>query len=669
MYAAILLLPLLGAIIAGFMHRVVTDQGAIFISTGMTAFTAVLSWIVFFTFQPGDPSVELFRWIASGELETFWSIRVDRLTSVMLVVITTVSTLVQIYSIGFTRDGDHPDPTENFQGSARSRFFACLCFFTFAMLALVTGDNLLQIFFGWEGVGFASYLLIGFWFRKSSAGSAAIKAFVVNRVGDFGLLLGLFGLFHLTGSLMLDDVFADAEKLAEINTAFLGMDVQALELICLLLFVGACAKSAQFLLHTWLSDATEGPAPVTALIHSATMAAAGVFLVCRMSPLFDLAETALLVMTIIGAVTAVFAASIGSVQTDIKRVIAYSSCAQIGYMFAAAGAGVYQAAMLHMFAHAFFIALLALGAGSVVRSMQRERDMRRMGGLKSRLPVTYWMMIIGTLAVTGIGVPLLHIGVPIGVSGFISKGMIIQAVFVGQNAFAVAAFGLLVLGVVMTSFLSWRLIFMTFHGTSHADQDALDGVHDGPQVMRWPLYVLAAGAVLAGMAFYGSFVGNDANAWWGGAMANAQMIEQNGETTSVLEAARAVPIWVKVSPFLAMLLGFALSYWFYIANPDHPKALAERYRPLYLFLQRKWYFDPLYNFLFIRPALWLGQAFWQRGDRSILDGFLNGTAMWFVPLMTRVAGRMQSGFLFHYALVMLIGVSALITWFAIGGGG
>ncbi|MEM7188086.1 MAG: NADH-quinone oxidoreductase subunit L, partial [Pseudomonadota bacterium] len=423
MYAAILLLPLLGAVIAGFGYRIVSEKGAMFISTGLLAFCAVLSWIAFFTFEPGDPSVELFRWIASGDLDTYWSIRVDRLTIVMLVVVTSVSTLVHLYSIGYTDDGDHPDPIDNFQGPARSRFFAYLSFFTFAMLALVTGDNLLQIFFGWEGVGVASYLLIGFWFKKSSANAAAIKAFVVNRVGDFGFLLGMFGLFYLTGSIMLDDVFADAERLAGMTVGFLGMEVSAIELICLLLFIGACGKSAQFLLHTWLPDAMEGPTPVSALIHAATMVTAGVFLVCRMSPLFDLTQTALLVVTIVGATTAFFAATVGLVQNDIKRVIAYSTCSQLGYMFAAAGVGAYEAAMFHLFTHAFFKALLFLGAGSVIHAMHHEQDMRKMGGLAKKIPTTYWMMMTGTLAITGVGIPLLYFGFPTELQAMIWVGI------------------------------------------------------------------------------------------------------------------------------------------------------------------------------------------------------------------------------------------------------
>ena len=596
MYAAILLLPLLGAILAGFFHRQIGTQLAMYVTTGILAFCAVLSWVAFFTFTPGDPSVELFRWIASGELEAYWSIRVDRLTTVMLVVVTTVSALVHLYSIGYTDDGDHPDPIDNFQGPARARFFAYLSFFTFAMLALVTGDNLLQIFFGWEGVGVASYLLIGFWYKKSSANSAAIKAFVVNRVGDFGFLLGMFGLFYLTGSIQLDDVFADAANIAEAGTMFLGYEVAAIELVCILLFVGACGKSAQFLLHTWLPDAMEGPTPVSALIHAATMVTAGVFLVCRMSPLFDLTHTALVIVTFVGATTAFFAATIGLVQNDIKRVIAYSTCSQLGYMFAAAGVGAYEAAMFHLFTHAFFKALLFLGAGSVIHAMHHEQDMRKMGGLAKKIPVTYYMMLVGTLAITGVGIPLTYIGF----AGFLSKDIIIEATFAGHNSAALYAYVLLITAACMTSFYSWRLIFMTFWGDTRADQHSFDHAHESPQVMLVPLYVLAAGAVLAGMLFYGDFVGHHEAAWWDTAIMNAQLFEHDGKQETVLELAHHVPKWVKVSPFVAMLIGLALAWWMYVRNPGLPKALAERHQVLYQFLLNKWYFDEIYDFLLVR---------------------------------------------------------------------
>lgn len=645
MYSAILLLPLLGAIIAGFGHRTIGERAAMIVPTAILFFCAFLSWIAFFTVDEAR-SIELFRWIGSGDLQAYWSIRVDRLTCVMLVVVTTVSSLVHLYSMGYMEE----DP-------AKARFFSYLSFFTFAMLALVTGDNLLQIFFGWEGVGVASYLLIGFWYKKSSANSAAIKAFVVNRIGDFGFLLGMFGIYYMTGSIMLDDVFAEAAALAEMETTFLGYHVPAIELVCILLFVGACGKSAQFLLHTWLPDAMEGPTPVSALIHAATMVTAGVFLVCRMSPLFDLAQTALVIVTFVGATTAFFAATVGLVQNDIKRVIAYSTCSQLGYMFAAAGVGAYEAAMFHLFTHAFFKALLFLGAGSVIHAMHHEQDMRKMGGLKDKIPVTYWMMMAGTLAITGVGIPLTHIGF----AGFLSKDIIIESTFAGQNSAHMYAFWMLVISACMTSFYSWRLIFMTFHGPTRADHHTYEHAHESPNVMMIPLYILAAGAVLAGMIWYGDFVGHHEGEWWAAAIFNSA-------DNHVLHDAHEVPKWVKVSPFVAMLIGLALAWLMYVRQPDMPKRIAERNKPLYDFLLNKWYFDEIYGFLFVRPAMWLGTVLWKRGDGRTIDGLLNGLAMGVVPWLTGLTGRLQSGFLFHYAFVMLIGVSAIITWFAIGGG-
>ena len=622
-----------------------------FITTGLLMVCAVLSWIAFFSIHgEHQPTVTIMRWIGSGDLQADWSIRVDQLTGVMLVVVTSVSSLVHLYSIGYMEEDD-----------AKPRFFAYLSFFTFAMLALVTGDNLLQIFFGWEGVGVASYLLIGFWFKKSSANAAAIKAFVVNRVGDFGFLLGMFGLFYLTGSIALDDVFAAAPELAQMQIPFLWMTVNALELCCILLFVGACGKSAQLGLHTWLPDAMEGPTPVSALIHAATMVTAGVFLVCRMSPLYEFTSTATTIIVVIGASTAFFAATVGLVQNDIKRVIAYSTCSQLGYMFAAAGVGAYEAAMFHLFTHAFFKALLFLGAGSVIHAMHHEQDMRKMGGLKEKIPLTYWMMMMGTLAITGVGVPLLYIlDTPIGFAGFISKDVIIETTFAAQTEAGMYAFWLLVAAACMTSFYSWRLIFMTFHGPTRADQHTYDHAHESPLVMMIPLYVLAIGAVLAGMEFYGDFVGHHEGAFWGPAIFN-------GAENHVLHDAHNVPKWVKVSPFIAMLLGLGLAYYFYILKPETPAKVATRQEPLYQFLLNKWYFDELYDVIFVRPAMWIGRQFWKLGDGRTIDGIINGLSMGVVPFLTRFAGRVQSGFLYHYAFVMLIGISLMITWFAVSG--
>ncbi|MEM1345126.1 MAG: NADH-quinone oxidoreductase subunit L [Pseudomonadota bacterium] len=651
MYSAILLLPLLGALFAGFCHRFVGERAALIVPTVLLFLCAVLSWTAFLGFEEAG-RVTLFRWIASGDLQTDWAIRIDRLSVTMLVVVTTVSALVHLYSMGYMEE----DP-------AKPRFFAYLSLFTFAMLALVTGDNLLQIFFGWEGVGVASYLLIGFWFHKNSANAAAMKAFIVNRVGDFGFLLGMFAIFLLVGSIELDEIFAAGPELAETRIDFLGYSVPALELACILLFIGAMGKSAQLLLHTWLPDAMEGPTPVSALIHAATMVTAGVFLVCRMSPLFEYAPTALIFITITGALTAFFAATVALVQNDIKRVIAYSTCSQLGYMFAAAGVGAYEAAMFHLFTHAAFKALLFLGAGSVIHAMHHEQDMRRMGGLRHKIPTTYAMMVVGTLAITGVGVPLLYIfDTPIGLAGFISKDVIIETTWAAKTEAARFAFWVLLVSAALTSFYSWRLIFLTFHGESRADPHTFEHAHESPPVMLWPLYILGAGAVLAGVEFYGDFVGYSEDAFWAGSIFNLIPEGEKG----ILEAAHYVPDLVKASPFLAMLAGLFVAWRFYIVNPALPATLARRLPGVHAFLLNKWYFDELYDAVFVRPAMWLGRVFWRNGDGATIDGAIDGLSMGLMPRLTRFAGRMQSGYLFHYAFVMLIGLSALITWFALG---
>ncbi|HUS52684.1 MAG TPA: NADH-quinone oxidoreductase subunit L, partial [Thermohalobaculum sp.] len=513
-----------------------------------------------------------------------------------------------------------------------------------------------------EGVGVASYLLIGFWYKKASANAAAIKAFIVNRIGDFGFLLGLFALFYMVGSIQLDDVFKAAPELAATTTNFLGYDIPAIELIGVLLFIGAMGKSAQLFLHTWLPDAMEGPTPISALIHAATMVTAGVFLVCRMSPLFEFAPNALLMVVVVGASTAFFAATVALVQNDIKRVIAYSTCSQLGYMFAAAGVGAYEVAMFHLFTHAFFKALLFLGSGSVIHAMHHEQDMRKMGGLRDKIPMTWLMMLFGTLAITGVGVPLLTIlDTPIGFAGFVSKDMIIESTFAAQSGAGKFAFVLLVAAAAMTAFYSWRLMFMTFHGETRADHHTYDHAHESPNVMMVPLYLLAIGAVLAGMNWYPDFVGHNEGEFWGAAIFN-------GAANEVLHDAHGIPTLAKLAPFIAMLLGAGLAWYMYIKRPELPAQLARQHHWLYQFLLNKWYFDEIYEFLFVRPAKWIGTFLWRRGDGSTIDGFLNGVAMGLVPLLTRFAGRAQSGYLFHYAFAMLIGISALITWFAVTGG-
>ena len=667
MVTIILLAPLVGALICGFFWRLIGERTGQIVSTALLFLAAGLSWYVFLTFDGVTQHISLLRWIESGSLSTDWGIRLDRLTAIMLVVVNTVSALVHLYSFGYMAHDENWGHDEPY----RARFFAYLSFFTFAMLALITSDNLVQMFFGWEGVGVASYLLIGFYYRKPTANAAAIKAFVVNRVGDFGFALGIFGLFYLTDSIKFDDVFAATPALATTNLHFLWADWNAANLIGVLLFIGACGKSAQLFLHTWLPDAMEGPTPVSALIHAATMVTAGVFLVCRMSPLFEYAPEAKAFIVVIGASTAFFAATVGLVQNDIKRVIAYSTCSQLGYMFVAAGSGVYGAAMFHLFTHAFFKAMLFLGAGSVITAMHHEQDMRNYGGLRKKVPFTFAMMMIGTLAITGVGIPFSGewFGTPIGFAGFLSKDAIIESAFAGGSMYA---FTLLVVAACFTSFYSWRLIFMTFYGPEKGDHHAHAQAHESPLVMTIPLAVLAVGAVFAGMYWFNDFFGNHET------MAHFFSLPHEGgheigaifmgPDNHVIELAHESPVWVSLAPFMAMLLGLAVAYLFYIRNPKLPAQLAEQQAPLYRFLLNKGYFDELYDVLFVRSAKALGALLWRRGDGDIIDGSLNGIAMGIVPFFTRLAGRAQSGYIFTYAFAMVLGIVGLITWMSIAGG-
>jgi NADH-quinone oxidoreductase subunit L len=682
---AIVFLPLLGAFIAGFFGRVIGDRGSEIITTALLMIAAAASWFLFvqvgLNAQPFK--VNVARWITSGDLDVNWALRIDTLTAVMLVVVTTVSSLVHLYSIGYMHEDD-----------SRPRFFAYLSLFTFAMLMLVTSDNLLQMFFGWEGVGLASYLLIGFWYHKDSANAAAIKAFVVNRVGDFGFALGIFGLFWLTGSINLDQVFQAAPGLVGKTFNFLGYEVDILTTICLLLFMGAMGKSAQFLLHTWLPDAMEGPTPVSALIHAATMVTAGVFMVARLSPVFEYAPNALMFVTFIGTLTAVFAATVGLVQNDIKRVIAYSTCSQLGYMFAACGIGAYSAAIFHLFTHAFFKALLFLGAGSVIHAMHHEQDMRNMGGLHKEIPKTYAMMVIGTLALTGVGIPHL-----IGFAGFHSKDAIIEAAYAAKT-WHNYVFWALVAAAFMTSFYSWRLAFMTFHQSprwggghghdahaahghddhKHADQKHDDAhkhddhghgahhPHESPLVMLIPLYVLAIGAVVAGAVFTSYFIGTTKVAgavdpykvFWGKSLFE-------GANNHILHDMHKIPGWVGWAPFCAMLSGLALAWLFYIKAPHLPAATARAFSPVYKFFLNKWYFDELYDFLFVRPANAIGRFLWKAGDGGVIDRTIDGTANFF-GMLTGKAGKLQTGYVYHYAFWMLIGLAALLTFAMTGAG-
>ncbi|HXK54459.1 MAG TPA: NADH-quinone oxidoreductase subunit L, partial [Hyphomicrobiales bacterium] len=605
--------------------------------------SAVLSWVAFFSIgvDGGEEHVTVLRWLTSDTLQVNWAFRIDTLTAVMLVVVNTVSALVHWYSIGYM----HHDPH-------RPRFFAYLSLFTFAMLMLVTADNFLQLFFGWEGVGLASYLLIGFWYLKPSANAAAIKAFVVNRVGDFGFALGILAIFLIFGTISFEEVFANAPALPEAarTMTFLSWEFDTLTVICLLLFMGAMGKSAQFLLHTWLPDAMEGPTPVSALIHAATMVTAGVFMVARLSPLFALSETAMMVVTIVGATTAFFAATVGLVQNDIKRVIAYSTCSQLGYMFVALGVGAFSAGIFHLFTHAFFKALLFLGSGAVIHAMSDEQDMRNMGGLRNMIPVTYWMMAIGTLALTGFPFT----------AGFFSKDAIIESAFVAHNGWGFYAFLATVIAAGLTSFYSWRLMFLTFHGRSRASADVLHHVHESPAVMLVPLGVLAIGALGAGYLFKDLFIGGNHEHFWREAMAAAG-------GTEILEAMHHAPGWVAWSPTVMMAAGFVLAWYMYIRRPEVPVALARRHVLLYKFLLNKWYFDEIYDFLLVRPAMRLGRFLWKQGDGRVIDGFGPDGVSARVLDVTRSAVRLQSGYVYHYAFAMLIGVAALITWYMFTG--
>jgi NADH-quinone oxidoreductase subunit L len=556
----------------------------------------------------------------------------------MLVVVTTISSFVHLYSIGYMAD----DPFQ-------PRFFSYLSLFTFAMLMLVTADNLVQLFFGWEGVGLMSYLLIGFWYQKPEANAAAIKAFVVNRIGDFGFSLGIFAVFLMTGAIDFDTVFAQAPALTGKTIHFLSWDVDALTLICLLLFMGAMGKSAQFLLHTWLPDAMEGPTPVSALIHAATMVTAGVFMVARLSPLFELAPNAQTFVIFIGATTAFFAATIGLVQNDIKRIIAYSTCSQLGYMFVAMGTGAYSIGMFHLFTHAFFKALLFLGSGSVIVAMHHEQDIRHMGGLKDKIPFTYWTMVIGTLALTGF--PL--------TAGYFSKDAIIEAAYVSTNPMAVYAFGMTVIAAALTAFYSWRLIFLTFHGSPH-DPHHYEEARESPMVMLIPLGFLAAGAIFAGYPFKELFVGHGVAEFFRDSL-------KFGPNNHILEDLHHIPYLASIAPTVMMAIGFVIAWEFYIRRPELPVELARQQEPLYKFLLNKWYFDEIYDFLLVRPTLWLGRVLWKYGDGWVIDGLGPDGISARVLDVTRGVVRLQTGYLYHYAFAMLIGVAAFITWFMFGG--
>ncbi|KLE35449.1 NADH-quinone oxidoreductase subunit L [Aurantiacibacter luteus] len=674
--------PLVAALIAGLGGRVMGAFVAKLVTTGGLFLACALSWPIFLQYLGGgvEPGVvHVLDWVRSGDMAFDWELRVDTLTAIMLVVITTVSALVHLYSWGYMEE----DPDQ-------SRFFAYLSLFTFAMLMLVTANNLVQMFFGWEGVGLASYLLIGFWFRKPSANAAAIKAFVVNRVGDLGFMLGIFGTFLVFGTTSIPEILAAAPALQGASEiGFLGLRVDTLTVLCILLFIGAMGKSAQLGLHTWLPDAMEGPTPVSALIHAATMVTAGVFMVCRLSPMFEAAPAALAFVTVIGAATCFFAATIGMTQWDIKRVIAYSTCSQLGYMFFAAGVGAYGAAMFHLFTHAFFKALLFLGAGSVIHAMHHEQDMRYYGGLRKEIPLTFWAMLFGTLAITGVGVVALHVGF----AGFHSKDAILEAAWASEGAYSNLAFWLGTVAALMTSFYSWRLMFLTFwgkprwaqsehiqhavhhghdepkdhnpprqedagHDVHHAvpDPSHHEGTggyhpHESPVTMLIPLAVLSLGAIAAGFVFSHAFL--DEAAFWNGAIAYNEHL---------MHEMHLVPGLVKYAATIVMVLGLLGAIYAYLIKPSVPRETAEQLGPIYTFVYRKWMFDELYNAVFVKPAFWLGRLFWKKGDEGTIDRFGPNGVAWVVARGSNLARSVQSGYLTSYALVMLLGLVAAVTW-------
>jgi NADH-quinone oxidoreductase subunit L len=698
MHAIIVFGPLLGFLIAGLGRRYIGAHAAMGMTTGLVCLSALLSGLNFIQMMGGaEPvTVTLLRFLDVGDFQANWAIHVDMLTAVMLVVVTSVSALVHLYSIGYM--SHDPD---------RERFFAYLSLFTFAMLMLVTADNFIQLFFGWEGVGLASYLLIGFWYKKDTANAAAIKAFVTNRVGDFGLALGVMAVFFVFGSVEFEPVFEalrenslvtpfgaqEAVRIRDLSLDFLGLSLPAIEVMALLLFIGAMGKSAQFFLHVWLPDAMEGPTPVSALIHAATMVTAGVFLVVRCSPIYEFAPVTAGFITVIGAITALYAATVGVAQNDIKRVIAYSTCSQLGYMFFAAGVGAYGAAMFHLFTHAFFKALLFLCAGAVIHGLHDEQDMRKMGGVWKKMPWTWALMIIGTLALTGVGIP----GTQIGFAGFFSKDRIIEDAFLAATNVGTFAFWIGVIAAGLTSFYSWRLIFMTFHGKHRGDRHVLEHAHEAPWIMRGPLVVLAIGAVFAGVAFYAPFVGKQQAYFWDNAIytvydghgeehaatSHGQGAGDHGsghdQTASDFahighEAAGGppkytphdFPLWVLWIPVIATFLGFLFAVWFYLIHEGMGARIAANRGPIHAFLSNKWYFDELYEATFVKLTRGLGDLFWKGGDEKIIDGFgPNGIAAVTMATGRRSNRILQSGYVFHYAFAMLLGVAALAAWFLI----
>jgi NADH-quinone oxidoreductase subunit L len=632
MELSIITLPLIASIISGFFGKYIGDRNSEIVTSLLVSISAILSIIVFYNvvFNQYEDNIIIATWINSGTLDVNWSMKIDSLSSVMLVVVTSVSALVHIYSIGYMSHDPH-----------KPRFMAYLSLFTFAMLMLVTSDNFIQLFFGWEGVGLCSYFLIGFWFKKETANSAAIKAFVVNRVGDFGFALGIFLIFYLFGTVNYNEVFQQIASVVDKRLNFLGFEVNSIDLICLLLFIGAMGKSAQILLHTWLPDAMEGPTPVSALIHAATMVTAGVFLVVRCSPIYEYSELALNLITVVGMTTAIFAASVALVQTDIKKIIAYSTCSQLGYMFFAAGVGAYNIAMFHLFTHAFFKALLFLGSGSVIHAFKDEQNINSMGGVWKKLPYTYVLMIIGTLALTGF--PLL--------SGFYSKDAIIEFAYLRDNTTGYYAAGIGIFTAFLTSIYSWRLIFKTFHGSYNNKSIKIEETHESPLVMLLPLIILSIGAIFAGFIFKELFF--DTN-FWGNSIFFLEPLSEEHP-----------PMWFLLLTPILVCSSIPISYYLFVKNKNLPNSIVEINKPLYNFLVNKWYFDELYEILFIKPSKKIGLFLWKFFDVKIIDGFGPDGVSSLIKKFSIKANKFQSGYIYQYAFIMLLGFSALLTFLII----
>ena len=628
---AILFLPLIGSVV-GYLFKSTTKYFSEIITSVLISISAFLSILVFWNGIQNDiyGNYKIFEWITSGEFSANWSINIDPLSSVMLVVVTFVSALVHIYSIGYMSHDPH-----------KPRFMSYLSLFTFSMLALVVSDNFLQLFFGWEGVGLCSYLLIGFWYKKETANNAAIKAFIVNRIGDFGLAIAIFLIFFFFGSVNFEEVFTATAQLAEKKLVFFGFESNLITLICIFLFIGAMGKSAQFLLHTWLPDAMEGPTPVSALIHAATMVTAGVFLVVRCSPMFEYSQVALNLVAIVGMITAIFAASVALVQNDIKKIVAYSTCSQLGYMFFATGIGAYHVAMFHLFTHAFFKALLFLGAGSVIHAFKDEQDIRYMGGIRKKIPFTYVFMLLGTLALTGF--PFL--------SGFYSKDAIIEFAYLKNSSLGnyVASIGILT--AFFTSIYSWRLFFKVFHGTYNNKKIPINDTHESPLTMLMPLVFLGVGAIFSGYIFKSVFIGHHSNEFWQESIFFLNEIKHD-----------AIPLWFLLITPILVIVSIPISFYLFILNPKVLEDFKNTNSPLYNFLLNKWYIDEFYEKVFVTPTRKIGSFFWKKGDIGIIDKFGPDGISKLIKIISNKTGRLQTGFIYDYAFVMLLGLSILLTY-------